>query len=252
MFKNYNNVLTMLLVILIVAILGVVGYFAYSMVQDQKTTASAQDTLAEFEKATTVVKKKQKASAENVVTTNEVVVENTVQKDTLAELNALMENKAEEQQIIQEEEETVEPEKVYMENYEVLGRIEIPKTKVDYPVLAQLTKRSLEIAVARAYGPGLNEVGNTVIYGHNYRNNMFFSNNKKLTQGDKIYITDQYGNRVEYTIYRVYQTTSDDATYMTRDTEGRREISLQTCTDDSSKRIIVWAAEGAKVIQSEN
>jgi hypothetical protein len=30
---------------------------------------------------------------------------------------------------------------------------------------------------------------------------------------------------------------------MTRDTEGRREISLQTCTDDSSGRIIIWAAE---------
>jgi len=37
---------------------------------------------------------------------------------------------------------------------------------------------------------------------------------------------------------------------MTRDTEGRREISLQTCTDDSSKRIIIWAAEGAQVLQT--
>ena len=137
-----------------------------------------------------------------------------------------------------------------MENYEVMGRIEIPKTKVDYPVLGELTKKSLEIAVAIAYGPGLNQVGNTVIYGHNYRNSMFFSNNKKLLKGDKIYITDQYGERVEYTIYRVYQTTADDATYMTRDTEGRREISLQTCTDDSSKRIIIWAAEGAQVLQT--
>lgn len=247
MFKNFNNVLTMLLVILIVAILGVVGYFAYSMVDQQKVTTTAQSTIDEFEKATTVVKKKQKKAAENVVA-NEVVTEDGEGRDALAELNALMENKATEEQVVETED--VEPEKVYMENYEVMGRIEIPKTKVDYPVLGQLTKRSLEIAVAVAYGPGLNQVGNTVIYGHNYRNSMFFSNNKKLVAGDKIYITDQYGERVEYTIYRVYQTTSDDATYMTRDTEGRREISLQTCTDDSSKRIIVWAAEGAQVLQT--
>jgi LPXTG-site transpeptidase (sortase) family protein len=122
-----------------------------------------------------------------------------------------------------------------------MGRIEIPKTSVDYPVLGKLTKKSLEIAVAIAYGPGLNEVGNTVIYGHNYRNGLFFSNNKKLSNGDKIYITDQAGNRVEYKIYNIYQTSANDATYMTRDTEGRREISLQTCTDDSSARIIIWA-----------
>lgn len=248
MFKNFNNVLTMLLVILIVAILGVVGYFAYSMLAQQKVTTTAQTTIDEFEKATTAVKKKQKKAVENAVA-NEVVTEDGDGRDALAELNALMENKAAEEQLA-EQTEDVEPEKVYMENYEVMGRIEIPKTKVDYPVLGELTKKSLEIAVAIAYGPGLNQVGNTVIYGHNYRNSMFFSNNKKLVAGDKIYITDQYGERVEYTIYRVYQTTADDATYMTRDTEGRREISLQTCTDDSSKRIIIWAAEGAQVLQT--
>ncbi len=248
MFKNFNNVLTMLLVILIVAILGVVGYFAYSMLAQQKVTTTAQTTIDEFEKATTAVKKKQKKAVENAVA-NEVVTEDGEGRDALAELNALMENKAAEEQLA-EQTEDVEPEKVYMENYEVMGRIEIPKTKVDYPVLGELTKKSLEIAVAIAYGPGLNQVGNTVIYGHNYRNSMFFSNNKKLVAGDKIYITDQYGERVEYTIYRVYQTTADDATYMTRDTEGRREISLQTCTDDSSKRIIIWAAEGAQVLQT--
>jgi len=238
----------MLLVILIVAILGVVGYFAYSMLAQQKVTTTAQTTIDEFEKATTAVKKKQKKAVENAVA-NEVVTEDGEGRDALAELNALMENKAAEEQLA-EQTEDVEPEKVYMENYEVMGRIEIPKTKVDYPVLGELTKKSLEIAVAIAYGPGLNQVGNTVIYGHNYRNSMFFSNNKKLVAGDKIYITDQYGERVEYTIYRVYQTTADDATYMTRDTEGRREISLQTCTDDSSKRIIIWAAEGAQVLQT--
>lgn len=248
MFKNFNNVLTMLLVILIVAILGVVGYFAYSMLAQQKVTTTAQTTIDEFEKATTAVKKKQKKAVENAVT-NEVVTDDGEGRDALAELNALMENKAAEEQLA-EQTEDVEPEKVYMENYEVMGRIEIPKTKVDYPVLGELTKKSLEIAVAIAYGPGLNQVGNTVIYGHNYRNSMFFSNNKKLVAGDKIYITDQYGERVEYTIYRVYQTTADDATYMTRDTEGRREISLQTCTDDSAKRIIIWAAEGAQVLQT--
>jgi len=131
-----------------------------------------------------------------------------------------------------------------MEGYEVKGRIQIPKTGIDYPVLETVTKKSLEIAVGIAYGPGLNEVGNTIIYGHNYRRNgVFFSDNKKLANGDKVLITDQMGQTITYTIYNIYQTTPSDASFFTRDTEGRREISLQTCTDDSKGRIIIWAAE---------
>ena len=132
-----------------------------------------------------------------------------------------------------------------MEGYEVKGVIEIPKTGIKYPVLESVTKKSLEVAVGIAYpqNANLNEVGNVCIYGHNYRNGLFFSDNKKLTKGDEIYITDEKGERVIYVVYNIYETTPTDAEYMTRDVAGRREISLQTCTDDSSGRIIVWAAE---------
>ena len=43
---------------------------------------------------------------------------------------------------------------------------------------------------------GLNKVGNTVIIGHNYRNGTFFGSNKKMNEGDKVYITDLSGNTV--------------------------------------------------------
>ena len=98
-----------------------------------------------------------------------------------------------------------EPEKVFMEDYEVVGTIEIPKTGIKYPILERVTVRSIEIAVAVAYGPGVNEVGNTVIYGHNYRNGLFFSDNKKLSNGDKIYVTDKYGEKVTYEISEIGQ-----------------------------------------------
>ena len=93
------------------------------------------------------------------------------------------------------------------------------------------------------YGPGLNQIGNTVIAGHNYRNGGFFGNNKKLELGDKIYITDAYGNKVEYTITNKYLTTDTDFEYASRDTQGKREISLSTCTSDASKRLVIWAKE---------
>lgn len=89
---------------------------------------------------------------------------------------------------------------------------------------------------------GLNEPGNTVIIGHNYRNGIFFSNNKKLSEGDKIYITDEDGERVEYKIYYMTTTTPEDASYINKDTGGKREVTLVTCTDDVKARLVIYAS----------
>lgn len=247
MFDKYSNILTMLLIFFVVAICGIIGYFAYDLFNSNNINSNAQSAIDELDNATQTVKKNKKTNTTNTSNTAENTVENLNVVSPLEELNQLKQNQIPEEQVTDpgttEEPEKVEPEKVYMEEYEVMGKIEIPKTGVEYPVLERVTVRSIEIAVAIAYGPGLNEVGNTVIYGHNYRNGLFFSNNKKLSNGDKIYITDKYGEKVTYEIYNIYQTTANDATYFTRDTEGRREISLQTCTDSGDGRIIIWAVE---------
>lgn len=257
MSNKYGNFLTMFLVVLIVAILGILGYFVYDMVHSQKVNDNAQTALEQLEKAQAAVKKDnpnlstskdgEKDNTNTVANTDTNTVTNTVDTTAQDVLNQMKNTVTENQNTVVpdvgNDEPQTEPEKVYMEDYEVLGRIEIPKTKVDYPVLEGVTKRSLEIAVGVAYGPGLNQEGNTTIFGHNYRNGLFFSNNKKLVNGDKICITDKYGEKVTYVIYNIYQTTPNDASYMQRETNGRREISLQTCTDDSTGRIIIWAAE---------
>ena len=89
----------------------------------------------------------------------------------------------------------------------------------------------------------MNKVGNTTITGHNYRNGKFFSNNKNLAVGDVIYITDATGKKITYVIYNVFETEPSDSSYMTRETNGKREISLTTSTDDYKNRLIVVARE---------
>ena len=229
MSSRYGNFLTMFLVFLIVAIIGLAGFFVYSKVNSNAINNNAQSAIDEFNNSRKIVSKKKSEDEEEPEEENSGRDLSTELKDRFGNTTQRRTQK--------------EAEKTYMEGYEVKGIIEIPKTGVKYPVLNSVTKRSLEIAVGIAYGPGLNEVGNTIIYGHNYRNGLFFSDNKKLAKDDKIYITDQYGEKVTYTIYNIYETTPNDASYMTRDTENRREISLQTCTDDSSGRIIIWAME---------
>ena len=237
--SKYSNILTMFLVILIVAILGIVGYFAYSFLNSKSINNNASSVVDEFKKAKETVKRDTSNLKKNTVKDENVVEQNVINPDDIA--NALGADNT--NTVGETPTEEVPEEKVMMEDYEVMGTIRIPKTGIEYPILEKVTKRSIEIAVSIAYGPGLNEVGNTIIFGHNYRNGLFFSNNKKLVSGDKIYITDKSGETVTYEVYKVYETTASDASYMQRDTEGRREISLQTCTDDSSGRIIVWAKE---------
>ena len=127
--------------------------------------------------------------------------------------------------------------------------MEIPKIDLDLPVFERATRNSLEQSIGVLMGPGLNQVGNTIIVGHNYRNRTFFSRNDELELGDKIYILDQEGVRLEYEIYNIFETTSTDTTFYTRtseDTGGKCEVTLSTCTDDAAttdRRLIVQARE---------
>ena len=127
------------------------------------------------------------------------------------------------------------------QGFEIAGTIEIPSIKLAYPIIAEPSKSAIEKSVAMLYGPGPNQPGNTVIIGHNYRNGQFFSNNKKLSRGDKIYITDLTGRKLSYTIYDKFETEENNTDFIVRSTNGAREISLQTCTDDGNYRLIILA-----------
>ena len=132
---------------------------------------------------------------------------------------------------------------ILYKGFPMMGYIEIPKTDVKYPILKDATMEAMEKSVCILTGVGLNKPGVTVISGHNYRNGLFFSNNAKLSVGDNIYITDNNGQTVTYEIYKKYQTKPEDASFASVDTEGRKEIVLTTCTDDSQNRIIICAKE---------
>lgn len=213
---KYGNILTIILVVVIVLILGLVGWFAYDMYKQSSTNNKAQSAIDDFNNNI-----RKRVDDQKIEGNTEIKIGNDVKtNDTV-----------------------LGGKKTYLENYEVKGIIEIPKTGIKYPILQPVTKRSLELAVAILYGPGLNEVGNTVILGHNYRNSLFFSENNKLTTGDKILITDQTGKTITYEVYRKFEVDQNDSEYMTRDTENRREISLSTCTDDAKSRIVVLAKE---------
>ena len=99
----------------------------------------------------------------------------------------------------------------------------------------------MKISPTKFWGADPNEVGNFCIVGHNYRNNRFFSKVPSLENGDIIEITDTSGNTLRYSVYNKYEVIPEDLSCTSQLTNGRKEITLITCTNDSKKRVIVKA-----------
>ncbi len=222
MFESkYSKVLTVVLIVVIIAILGLLGFLAFSFYNNYVTKNDAAAFVDDFK---------------GEVNTDE----NTQVGDTNAVDNGT--NPLDQIQSTGTGSGSSNEKPTY-KGFGVVGAIEIPKTNCEYPILDSdaMSPKGLETAVIFQWGAGINQVGNSVIVGHNYRNGMFFSNNKRLNTGDKIYVTDNSGTTLTYTIYDKFETTVSDTSFYQRDTAGKPEISLSTCTDDSSARLIILA-----------
>lgn len=125
----------------------------------------------------------------------------------------------------------------------VIGNIEIPSIKINYPILSDTNDELLKIAPCRFYGPYPNEIGNLCIAAHNYDDNRFFSNLYKLNIEDKIIIYDHTTSSVTYYIYDKYETNKNDTSCTSQDTYGVREITLVTCNNLNGNRLIIKAKE---------
>ena len=213
---KYGKILTIILGIVVIAVLILLGFLGYDVYRKKTTDRDTSKALDDFDTNLNLIGSN---TVENVelpdidLPTVENVTTNT---NTTTGGNSSSNN----------------TKKVQYKGYNVEGKIEIPAIKLEYPILEKATPSSIEAAVAILYSAnGLNQPGNTVISGHNYRNGSFFGNNDKLKLGDKD------------NIYNIYETSPDDGDFIMRETNGKREISLQTCTDNSKGRLIIWAVE---------
>lgn len=230
--RKFNKILTVILVLILIAIIVSIGFIGYDFLQKYYINKGADDAIDEFDNQLAQI------SATNETNENNVTENVQTQgNETIAEVNH------DKTQVGQTTKKSNSSNAIALKykGFDVAGKIEIPKINVKYPILTVATLSSMKVSVGIVYGPGLNKPGNTVIMGHNYRNGSLFSKNKKLNNGDEIYITDLTGTKLKYVIYNKYETSSTDFDYATRDTAGAKEISLASCTDDSSSRLIIWA-----------
>ena len=221
MQKKGSLLFNIIITITVLALIGIGGYAAYYYISNQVAVKEAEEAVDEFEKRVIVVALEEEK--------NEIIQQNPPVEQV-------------EEEYYDDDDDSYDS-SYYYRGYEMIGTIQIPRTGIKAPIVDQVTPSSIAYAVGYLYGPGPNEVGNSVYVAHNYRDGTFFSNNKYLENGDVIYITDVYGRQIEYTIYNVYTADANDFSYATRNTNGKREISLSTCTTDPSVRLVIWAIE---------
>lgn len=128
-----------------------------------------------------------------------------------------------------------------IEGYKVVGKIAIPKIKIEKYILEQTTEESLKLAVTKICGPEINRTGNFCIAGHNYGDT--FGWISSLENGDIIEVTDTYNRTVNYGVYEIERVSPYDTSCLSQETSGEREITLVTCTLGAVKRVVVKAVE---------
>lgn len=233
MFESkYNKVLTIILIIVIVAIVLLLSFLTFDYIKKVNNTKQASNFVNSFQ-----------SEIENSNSTNEIANENVTNSTTEAPEENMTLNSNETQ--INNGSSSSENKKKY-QGLTVVGTMRIPAINLEYPIVEETSTTALEKALVALYpnGDNLNQPGNTVIIGHNYRNGQFFSNLKKLSNGAKIYVTDFRGKSITYEVYNKFEALSTDASFYGRDTNGLPELTLSTCTDtNNDQRTIIFAKQ---------
>ena len=129
------------------------------------------------------------------------------------------------------------------ETYSTDAVLNIPSLSINYPVLSNTSEELLKVSLNKFWGPNPNEVGNYVIVGHNYRNKKMFGKLSDIQNGDIVELTDNSGKTIKYTVYNKFIVDPDDVACTSQRTNGKREVTLITCSSNLKQRLVVKARE---------
>ena len=202
-----NKIYNIILVILIIALIVTVGLIAIKYGKNQ-------------------IKEKE---LETVVEEVKVQIENIKNNNTETNANNTQQNKKEIQ--------------VEYKGYNVVGIITIPKLELEYPIIDKTNEEAMKVSITKFWGNNVNDIGNFTMAGHNYMDGTMFGGTKKLNIGDLIEMTDLSGRTIEYRIFDKYVIDPNDVECVNSVEGGTREITLITCTNGRSNRLIIKARE---------
>lgn len=127
--------------------------------------------------------------------------------------------------------------------YGIDGILTYPKLDISYPILTEESEALLKISLCKYWGPSPNQVGNYCIVGHNYKSGKMFGKMYMASTGDEVFLKDLSGKTVTYSVYNIYTVEPTDVSCTSQLTNGKREITLITCTNYGKQRTVVKCRE---------
>ena len=134
MEKKYDNILTVILVIAIAATLVLTGFWIYDTYTKNKVDNDALAAIEEFNNQ--IAQNQQNTIEEPEEPTEEPAQTEETPTNNNNSSSGTNSNSGSK-----------------YKNFTILGEIQIPKTKVKYPVLQEMTPKALNTAVSKLYGP---------------------------------------------------------------------------------------------------
>ncbi|MBR6504487.1 MAG: sortase [Clostridia bacterium] len=230
--KNIFKVITFLVITLVCVLAISIVIYLFNLKQDSSNSIIpvAQEPKIEQEIENNIMHEEALYNEEDVVF-KENIISNGIEYEKI---------------VIEEEPDIPEPEVLYSasgDSYSNIGTITIEKINLNMNIISKTTEELMRKSACKLWGADPNRVGNLCIIGHNWRNTKLFSKVPTLEIGDTFDITDLSGRTLTYEIYEKYTVYPEDTECLDQETEGKREVTLITCTNDSSQRYVFHAAE---------
>jgi len=231
--KKMYKMLFMLSIFLIISLFSVYIYAEFDRKKDESISEDILSFMTVEDDETTV------SSYENALVVK--ITQDIVEEIESVEENVVQEEPREQLQVSTATSTYTAPNG---KKYETIGVVKIPKINVTYPILSKTTDALMKVAPCKFHGPSPNEVGNLCVIAHNYRRKgVFFSDVENLVIGDIVEIQDLSQRTIQYEVYDIHTVMPDNVADTTQKTNGRKEVTLITCTDDSKQRLIVRCKE---------
>lgn len=217
------------------------SYYIYAECDRNKSEQVSQQLLAEVKRDTTT-----KEIDNNDVMIIMVEEENDINENTVVENNQINNIVNETAETANTDESNNAVSSTYTKDgkkYNTEAIVTIPSIGISYPVLSETSEELLEISVNKYWGPNPNEVGNYCIVGHNYRNGKMFGRLSELANGDIVELEDLSGRKLKYKVYNRYVVKPTDTRCTSQLTNGKKELTLITCTNYGKERLVVKCRE---------
>lgn len=213
------------------------SYYIYAEYDRAKSEEVSQEILMGMQE--------REAEVETAKTNNNKIDTTIRRLDNILVVELDDDNEVEEiPEVVEQEPSTVEYETQAGIKYTVEAFVRVPRLGISYPVLSETSEELLKISVNKYWGPPApNQVGNYCIVGHNYKNKKMFGRLSEMVNGDIIELEDVNKNVVKYSVYEKYVVEPTDTSCTSQLTNGRKEVTLITCTNYGTQRLVVKATE---------